>query len=94
MMLPAVGKDIWLEVDGLRIHCCVAGETGSPIMLLHGEDLTPLFLSWGQVIGPLSDHHCVFAPDLPATGRATDQQSSTRWIFTSPSWLTCSTPCI
>ena len=68
-MLPAVGKDTWLEMDGLRMHCFVAGETGSTIMLLHGGGLDSALLSWGQVIGPLSDHHRVFAP-LPARLRA------------------------
>ena len=69
-MLPAVGKDIWLEVDGLRIHCIVAGESGSPVMLLHGGGLDSALLSWGQVIGPLSEHHHVFAPDLPGYGQS------------------------
>ncbi len=44
-MLPAEGKDTWLEVDGLRIHCFVAGETGSPVMLLHGGGLDSALLS-------------------------------------------------
>jgi pimeloyl-ACP methyl ester carboxylesterase len=69
-MLQTAGKDTWLEVDGLRIHCFVAGETGSPVMLLHGGGLDSALLSWGQVISPLSDHHRVFAPDLPGYGQS------------------------
>jgi pimeloyl-ACP methyl ester carboxylesterase len=69
-MLQTAVKDAWLEVDGLRIHCFVAGETGSPVMLLHGGGLDSALLSWGKVIGPLSDHHRVFAPDLPGYGQS------------------------
>ena len=69
-MLSTVGKDVWLEVDGLRIHCFEAGESGSPIMFLHGGGIDSAHLSWGQVIGPLSDHHRVFAPDFPGYGES------------------------
>ena len=69
-MLPAVVKDAWLEVDGLRIHYLAAGETGSPVILLHGGGLDSASFSWGNVIGPLSDHHRVFAPDLPGYGQS------------------------
>lgn len=69
-MISTTVKDTWLEVDGLRIHCFVAGETGSPVMLLHGGGLDNAHLSWGKVIGPLSEHHRVFAPDLPGYGQS------------------------
>jgi hypothetical protein len=26
----------WIEVEGLRIHCLMAGQAGSPVLLLHG----------------------------------------------------------
>jgi pimeloyl-ACP methyl ester carboxylesterase len=68
-MLSRAVKDIWLEVDGLRIHCFVAGETGSAVMLLHGGGLDCALLSWGKVIDPLSDHHRLFVPDLPGYGQ-------------------------
>jgi pimeloyl-ACP methyl ester carboxylesterase len=69
-MLSIGVKDTWLEVEGLRTHCFVAGETGSSVMLLHGGGLDSALLSWGKVIGPLSDHHRVFAPDLPGYGQS------------------------
>ena len=69
-MVTAVGKDTWLEVDGRRIHYFEAGETGSPVMLLHGGGVDSAHLSWGRVIGPLSDHHRVFAPDFPGYGQS------------------------
>jgi pimeloyl-ACP methyl ester carboxylesterase len=59
---------IWLEVDGMRIHCLTAGESGAPVVLLHGAGVDSASLSWSEVIGPLSTHHQVFAPDLPGYG--------------------------
>src|SRR5215831_4218451 len=70
MMLSTAVKDTWLEVDGLQIHCYIAGETGETVMLLHGGGLDSALLSWGKVTGPLSDHHRVFAPDLPGYGQS------------------------
>ncbi len=67
-MVTTVGKDIWFEVDGLRIHCFEAGESGSPVVLLHGGGNDSAHLSWGRVISPLSDHHRVLAPDFPGYG--------------------------
>ena len=61
---------VWLNVDGMRIHCLTAGESGSSIVLLHGAGADSATLSWGEVIGPLSSHHRVFAPDLPGYGRS------------------------
>ncbi|HEY0753671.1 MAG TPA: alpha/beta hydrolase [Ktedonobacteraceae bacterium] len=70
MMLSRAIKETWLEVDGLRIHCFVAGESGSPVMLLHGGGLDSAFLSWGKVLDSLSEGHRVFVPDLPGYGQS------------------------
>ncbi len=64
--LPA----IWLDIDGMRIHCLTAGESGSPVMLLHGAGVDSASFSWGEVIGPLAAHHRIFAPDLPGYGQS------------------------
>lgn len=69
-MLQTHIEHTWLEVDGLRIHCFVAGESGSPVILLHGGGLDSASISWGAEIGPLSAHHRVFAPDLPGYGES------------------------
>lgn len=61
---------IWIDVDGMRLHCLTAGESGSLVVLLHGAGLDSAALSWGEVIGPLSAHHCIFAPDLPGYGQS------------------------
>ncbi|MDQ2717496.1 MAG: alpha/beta hydrolase, partial [Chloroflexota bacterium] len=58
----------WLDVDGMRLHCLTGGESGTPVVLLHGAGIDSAALSWGEVIKPLAAHHRVFAPDLPGYG--------------------------
>lgn len=60
---------LWIDVDGMRLHCLTAGASGSPVILLHGGGLDSAALSWGEVMGPLSAHHRIFAPDLPGYGQ-------------------------
>ncbi len=67
-MSQASEQATWLDVDGLRLHCLTAGTGGSPVVLLHGASLDSAALSWGEVIGPLSAQHRIFAPDLPGYG--------------------------
>jgi pimeloyl-ACP methyl ester carboxylesterase len=63
-------SETWLEVESLHIHCLAAGESGSPVILLHGGGLDSASISWGGEIGPLSARHRVFAPDLPGYGES------------------------
>lgn len=58
----------WLDVQGLKIHCLVAGESGSPVVLLHGAGIDSASLSWKEAIEPLARTHRVFAPDWPGYG--------------------------
>jgi pimeloyl-ACP methyl ester carboxylesterase len=67
-MQHTASQTIWLDIDGMRLHCLTAGENGSPVVLLHGAGLDSATLSWGEVMGPLSAHHRLFAPDLPGYG--------------------------
>lgn len=60
----------WLDVQGLRTHCLVAGESGSPVVLLHGAGVDSASLSWKEAIEPLSQNHRVFAPDWPGYGQS------------------------
>lgn len=60
----------WVTVDGLRIHALVAGEAGSPVVLLHGAGVDSARLSWEETIGPLAREHRVYAPDLPGYGQS------------------------
>ncbi len=61
---------IWLDVQGLRIHCLAAGEGGSPVVLLHGGGIDSASLSWGAALEALAATHRVFAPDLPGYGQS------------------------
>ena len=60
----------WLTVDGLRIHYLTAGESGSPVVLLHGAGIDSAHLSWAETIESLAQEHRVYAPDLPGYGQS------------------------
>lgn len=60
----------WLTVQGLKIHYLTAGETGSPVVLLHGAGVDSASLSWRLTLEPLAETHRVFAPDLPGYGQS------------------------
>ena len=62
--------DGWAEVDGLRVHYLKAGEGNAPVLLLHGGGYDSASLSYKQIIGPISEHHRVFAPDWPGYGES------------------------
>lgn len=63
-------EDGWVEVDGLRVHCLKAGEGDVPVLLLHGGGYDSASLSYKHGIGPISEHHRVFAPDWPGYGKS------------------------
>jgi pimeloyl-ACP methyl ester carboxylesterase len=63
-------KGEWIEVEGLRIHCLMAGQTGPPVLLLHGGGYDSGFRSYKQSIGPISQYCKVFAPDWPGYGES------------------------
>ena len=60
----------WIEVEGLRIHYLMAGQTDAPVLLLHGGGYDSAFRSYKQSIGPISQYHRVFAPDWPGYGES------------------------
>lgn len=66
--LPA--GDLWLNVNGLRIHCLRAGNRGRPVMLVHGGGLDAAGLSLRKTIPALAEQHCVFAPNWPGFGQS------------------------
>ena len=69
-------RDEWIGVAGLRIHCLTAGQTGSPILLLHGGGYDSASLSYGPSIEPISRSHTVFAPDWPGYGESDKPDTS------------------
>jgi pimeloyl-ACP methyl ester carboxylesterase len=52
-------------VDGLRVHCAVAGD-GPPLVLLHGWPQH--WWSWRELIGPLAERFRVICPDIRGMG--------------------------
>ena len=50
----------------MRLHVARAGESGTPIVFLHGMGTSSA--SWSQVMSLLSDRHLVLAPDLLGHG--------------------------
>src|SRR5919199_3068139 len=64
-------RDDWIEVEGLRIHCLMAGQPDAPpVLLLPGGGYDAASLSYKQSIGPISQHYRVFAPDWPGYGES------------------------
>jgi pimeloyl-ACP methyl ester carboxylesterase len=64
-------SDGWIEVEGLRIHCLIAGQADAPpVLLLHGGGYDSASLSYRPSIGPISQYHRVFAPDWPGYGES------------------------
>ena len=68
-MQPSESQTIWLDVEGMRVHCLTSGEGGVPIVLLHGGGVDSATLSWGEIIGRVALRHQIFAPDLPGYGQ-------------------------
>jgi pimeloyl-ACP methyl ester carboxylesterase len=63
-------SDGWIDVEDLRIHCLMAGHTGTPVLLLHGGGYDCASLSYKLSIEPISQYHRVFAPDWPGYGES------------------------
>jgi pimeloyl-ACP methyl ester carboxylesterase len=62
-------ETLWVDVNGLRIHCVAAGD-GPPVLLLHGGGLDSGQFTYRYTIGPLSEGHRAFAPDWPGYGQS------------------------
>ncbi len=58
-----------VTAGGIRTSYLSAG-AGEPVVLLHGGDAGAGAIRWLTVIGPLSAHFCVIAPDLVGFGES------------------------
>ncbi|CAJ37357.1 putative hydrolase (alpha/beta fold family) [Methanocella arvoryzae MRE50] len=56
------------ELQNGPIHYYRAGETGRPIVLLHGGGTDTAWLSWKKAIPALAPDYRVYAPDWPGHG--------------------------
>ncbi|GAB3276937.1 alpha/beta fold hydrolase [Parasphingorhabdus pacifica] len=69
MTAPPQGVEVdEVEYPAGKIRFYHAGESGPPIVLLHGACLDNGLLSWRHAIPALATNHRVFAPDLPGQG--------------------------
>lgn len=58
------------DADGYELRYLRAGNSGPPLLLLHGGLIDAAHLSWGAAIEPLADRYRVFAPDLLGYGES------------------------
>ncbi len=60
----------FFSISGIRVNCLIAGETGPPVLLLHGGGVDSASLSWRNSMPVLARTHRVFAPDWPGYGES------------------------
>ena len=68
-MSPAIASQ-FLAIQNIRTHLLSAGDSGTPVLLLHGGGADSARLSWGLAIEPLAENHRIFAPDWPGYGES------------------------
>lgn len=69
----------YVDLNGLRARCLVAGKDGLPVVLIHGLGASAEI--WSANLDALSAHHRVYAPDLPGFG-----------LTEKPGWIDYSPP--
>jgi pimeloyl-ACP methyl ester carboxylesterase len=62
----AMCLDRTIDVNGIRTRYWLAGESGSPVILIHGLGASAEI--WSANIGALASRHLVYVPDLPGFG--------------------------
>ena len=70
---PADIESRFAQVNGLRMHYLVAGDGGSPVILLHGYAQNSHM--WRPLMKELARTHRVIAPDLRGFGDTTKAES-------------------
>ncbi len=63
-----VATQCFVNVNGLKVSCWKAGNSGSAIVLLHGGGVDSALLSWREAIPVLAKNYRIFAPDMPGYG--------------------------
>jgi 4,5:9,10-diseco-3-hydroxy-5,9,17-trioxoandrosta-1(10),2-diene-4-oate hydrolase len=61
-------QDRYLDVENVRVRYWHAGESGTPVLLVHGLGASVEW--WAPNVLPLAARHRVFALDLPGFGRS------------------------
>ncbi|MCL6510316.1 MAG: alpha/beta fold hydrolase [Anaerolineae bacterium] len=63
-------QDAFVNLNGLHLHWYEAGESGSPVILLHGGGVDSAWLSWKLTLPALAEAHRTIAPEMPGYGRS------------------------
>ena len=63
-------RSLWLDVEGIDIHCMAAGSRGHPVVILHGGGFDAAGLSFRKTIPVLARRYRVYAPDWPGFGQS------------------------
>ena len=58
----------WIKVGEVNTHYLAGGE-GSPVVLVNGGGAGTAEEDWALNLGPLSEHHRIYAPDLIGFGK-------------------------
>lgn len=66
-----------VELHEGRIHYFQAGDTGPPVILLHGAGLDTAWISWRHTIPALAPWYRVYAPDWPKHGESRPWKGAT-----------------
>lgn len=61
-------QELFVALGHLRVHYYSTGESGSPVILLHGGGIDSARQSWKLTLPALAEAHRVVAPDLPGYG--------------------------
>lgn len=73
------------DFDGIDVHYVEAG-SGEPLLMIHGSGPGASTQgNWSKVLGPLAEHHHVFAMDLAGFGQS--GRKSRPPYFDMPLWL-------
>jgi pimeloyl-ACP methyl ester carboxylesterase len=79
--LEGIVQEKRVTAGGFDVRYYTAGQSGPPVVLLHGGGTDSALLSWREAIGPLAQAYRVYTPDwpgyggsaLPADGRVTQE---------------------
>ena len=65
-----VAQSRYIDIGETTLRYLSAGDSGPPVVCIHGSGIDDAALSWRHVIPALSDDFRVFAPDLPGYGQS------------------------
>jgi pimeloyl-ACP methyl ester carboxylesterase len=71
-------EDVYIDVDGVRIHCLLQGD-GEPVVLIHGFAGSTAMWGMSGMIGDLSKDYTVIALDVRGHGKSDKPHDSQQY---------------